>query len=148
MSSVMETSTMFPIGYKNRLPPLFSLIIKCYYVIEVCICERDSSCSGLVQRSLIISSPLLHKSGDSPKTNSTRERNNSFYSSLFSFPPLPTSHLSRSSQSTLKQKELGFQDGYEEGLPMRNVITGLWSKWEIYSHCVKSHYFGFSIYST
>ena len=47
---------MLPIGYKNRLPPPFSLIIKCYYVIEVCICERDSSCSGLVQRSLIISS--------------------------------------------------------------------------------------------
>ena len=96
----METSSMLPTEYKNRLPPPFSLIIRCYYVIEVCIYERDSSCSGLVQRSLIISSPLLHKSGDSPKTYSTRERNNSFYSSLFSFPPFPTSHLSRSSQST------------------------------------------------
>ena len=122
MSSVMETSTMLPIGYKNRLLLPVSLIIRCYYVIEVCICERDSSSSGLVQRSLIISSPLLYKIGDSPETYSTRR--------------------------PWKQKKPGFQDGCEEGLPMRNAITGLWSKWEIYSHCVKSHYSGFYICST
>lgn len=57
MSSVTETSTLFPTGYKNRLQPPVSVVIKGNYVTEVCICERDGVRSGLDQRSFILSFP-------------------------------------------------------------------------------------------
>ena len=58
-----ETSTLFPIGYRNRLQPPVSVVIRGNYVTEVCICERDSADFGLVQRSFILSFPLLHWRG-------------------------------------------------------------------------------------